>query len=240
VRVLLPEPGPLPAGGVEELYDPGPQPCLRAGFVVGVDGSVAVDGRSAGLRTASDARAFHALRAVCDAVVVGAGTARTERYGPVVLRPEGLAWRRANDRDCDVPLVVVSRTLSLDPAARLFTGPRPLVVTCAAAPAERRRAVTEVADVLVCGDDDVDLAAAVDVLRARGLVHLLCEGGPALLADLLARQLVDELCFTVSPMLAGGAQVLQQQLAEPVTLDLRSVVDGGDGALLCRWRVVRR
>ena len=239
MRVLFPAAGPLPDGDLEELYDPGPGPSLRAGFVVGVDGSAAVEGRSSGLRTSSDARVFHALRAVSDAVVVGARTARLERYGPVVLRAQGAGWRQATGRRADVPLVVVTRSLDLDPSARLFTGTRPLVVTCATAQAGRRETMSRVADVLVCGDDDVDLSAAVAALRSRGLTRLLCEGGPSLLTGLLAKDLVDELCFTVSPALTGGGQVLPAALAEPVALALRGVVDGGDGALLCRWSVQR-
>ncbi|GAC1611581.1 MAG: pyrimidine reductase family protein [Mycobacteriales bacterium] len=238
MRVLLPEPGPLPAGGLEEFYDPGADACVRGGFVLAVDGGVAVQGRAAGLHTASDKAVFRALRAVADVVLVGAGTVRTEDYGPVQVAPAAASWRRAHDRAPDVRLAIVSRSLALDPAARCFADSRPLVLTCAQAPPHARRTLQPVADLVDCGSDEVDLVAAVQALRARGLRQVLCEGGPTLLTELHRAGQLDELCLTVSPMVLGAAPVLlTRPLTEPARLSLLSVVDGGDGALLCRWRL---
>ena len=57
---------------------------------------------------------------------------------------------------------------------------------------------------LVAGDEHVDLPAALDELAGRGLARVLCEGGPTLLADLVASGRLDELCLTVAPQLVGG------------------------------------
>jgi riboflavin biosynthesis pyrimidine reductase len=237
VELLLPARRALADDDLLDLYDPGSTPSLRAGFVAAVDGAVAVDGSSRGLHTRSDSVAFRALRAVADAVLVGAGTVRKEDYGPVRLRPAGRAWRAAHGRTRDVPLVVVSRRLDLDPAGRWAV--RPLVVTCESAPPERLAAVADVAEVLVHGDDEVDLPGAIAALHDRGLRALLCEGGPGLLQALLRDELVDELCLTVSPALAGGLPLLPVALPRPVPLHLTSLIDGGDGALLCRWALAR-
>src|SRR2546429_47066 len=59
------------------------------------------------------------------------------------------------------------------------------------------------ADVVICGDDVVDLGAVRAALADRGLTRILCEGGPTLFADLAAAGQVDELCLTLSPLLAG-------------------------------------
>ena len=67
------------------------------------------------------------------------------------------------------------------------------------------RRAEEVADVVIVGDDDVDLPAATAALRERGLHRVHCEGGPTLLAQLVAADLLDELLLTVTPLLAGGA-----------------------------------
>lgn len=237
MRIVVP--GPVrDVDTLEDLYDPGPGPLLRAGFVLSVDGSTTVDGQSGGLHTASDGQAFRALRATADAVVVGAGTARAEDYREVVLPASGRQWRAATGRPPEVPVVVVSRRLDLSPTARLFARARPVVVTCASAPRDRAAALAAVADVLVCGADAVDLREMVRALHDRGLTRLVCEGGASLLADLLAADLVDELCFTVAPYLLGGSPLLPSPT--PLRrLQLRSVVDGGDGALLCRWGLVR-
>jgi riboflavin biosynthesis pyrimidine reductase len=135
--------------------------------------------------------------------------------------------------------VLVSRSLSLDPAARCFSGPA-VVVTCAASDPARRAALAEVAQVVVAGDDDVDLALAVHRLREQGLQRLLCEGGPSLLTALLTAGLVDELCLTSTPLLLGTAPtLLTRTLPRPVPLRLEHLVDGGDGVLLARWAVRR-
>ena len=236
MQLLLPEVRELDDAGLLELYA-AQSPRLRAGFVLSVDGAAALQGSSRALQAPADVAAFHALRGVCDALVVGAGTARSEDYGPVRPRPSAAAWRAEHGLPPRPPLVLVSRSLELDLSARCFSGPT-LVVTCAAADAARRAAVQEVAEVLVAGEQDVDLAAALTALGDRGLRRLLCEGGPTLLSGLLVAGLVDELCLTSSPLLVGPAPtLLAGVLPEPVPLRLRSLVDGGDGVLLARYAV---
>jgi riboflavin biosynthesis pyrimidine reductase len=239
VRLLLPEVRELVADDLPDLYDAGDVPVLRAGFVASVDGAIAVAGTSRALQTPSDSAVFFALRTVADAVMAGAGTVRNENYGPVRFSPAAKEWRRAHGRPESAPLVIVSRRLDLDPSARCFEQ-RPLVVTCAAAPAAQVKALREVAEVLVHGDDDVDLRAAVADLRTRSLRNVLCEGGPTLLTTLHAHDLVDELCLTTTSVLAGVAPtLLAAPLAAPTPLVLRTLVDGEDGGLLYRWEVVR-
>lgn len=232
MQQLLPTARPLTTSDLLELYEPAHG--VRAGFVVTTDGGVAHDGTSRTLQTPADEAVFHALRAVTDAVVVGAGTARAEDYGPVRPRADGRAWREARGLPEAPPLVVVSRSLDLDPAARFLSGGS-VVVTCRSAPGRDR-----FPDVVVAGDDEVDLADAVRQLRDRGLTRLLCEGGPHLLTAMLRAQLVDELCLTHTPLLVGPAPTLLTQPQDPpVPLDLRHLVDGGDGVLLARYAVRR-
>ncbi len=225
MRLLLPEARPLATQDLLDLYDPGEAPGVRAGFVVSTDGGVAQEGSSRPLQTPADEAVFHALRAVADAVVVGAGTARAEDYGPVRPRADGRAWRAAHGRSAQPPLVLVSRSLDLDPVQGA------VVVTCEAAAGRGR-----FPDVVVAGEDEVDLVDAVRQLAERGLTRLLCEGGPRLLTAMLQAGLVDELCLTHTPRLLGPTATL---LTEPATreLALQHLVDGGDGVLLARYRV---
>ena len=236
MRLLLPEQRQL--DDLLDLYDTHRSACLRGGFVMSMDGAVAVDGGSRPLQGPADKVAFAALRAVCDAVVVGAGTARSEDYGPIRPGTSARAWRAAHGRR-PAPLVLLSRSLQLDPRARAFTGEvRTIVLTCAAATVPD--GLHEVADVVVVGDDAVDLPSAVAALHERGLTRLLCEGGPRLLTDLLHDGLLDELCLTLSPLLVGHAPTLiTQALTAPVRLELLHLVDGGDGSLLVRYAVGR-
>ena len=243
MRLLLPQARPLAWPDLLDLYgdDDGTQDGarLRAGFVLSADGGAAVGGGSRGLQSGADKAVFTALRAVSDAVVVGAGTARSEGYRPIGVRPEGRQWRAAHGRAAAPTLVLVSRSLELDPGDPCFTGPA-VVVTCASADPAQRAAVEAVADVVVAGDDHVDLPTAVRALHERGLRRLLCEGGPTLLTALLTAGLVDELCLTTAPVLLGAAPtLLVQALPAPVGLRLVHLVDGGDGSLLTRWAVER-
>ena len=235
MRLLLPQARELDWSDLLDLYG-ADDDLLRAGFVLSADGGAAVSGGSRGLQSPADQAVFAALRAVSDAVVVGAGTARAEGYRPVRVRPEGRQWRSAHGRAATPTLVLVSRSLQLDPADASLTGPA-VVVTCAAADPARRAALEQVTDVVVAGQDDVDLPAAVRTLHDRGLRRLLCEGGPTLLSALLDAGLVDELCLTTSPVLLGTApSLLVRALPAPLDLRLVHLVDGGDGSLLTRWR----
>ena len=238
MRLLLPDERPLEPDDLHDLYDTGDEPCLRAGFVLSADGGVAHDGGSRPLQTPADEAVFHALRAVADAVVVGAGTARTEGYGPVRPRAGGRAWRARRGLAEAPTLVLVSRSLDLDPADRCFQGSS-LVVTSAASDPDRRARLAEVTEVIVAGDEHVDLQLAVRVLHERGLTRLLCEGGPSLLAAMLRQGLLDELCLTLTPLLLGTSpQLLSEPLPAPRRLDLLSLVDGGQSVLLARYALV--
>jgi riboflavin-specific deaminase-like protein len=190
-----------------ESYPRRPQPTLRANFVAALDGAVTVDGKSAGLGGPGDKLIFDSLRTVCDALVVGAGTVRTENYDALRLTAPAREWRRAHGLPEFPLMVIVSSALDLDPKQLVFSDApiRPLVFTHAGAPADRRAALTEVAEIVTVGETSVDLAAAVRALHGRGATQLLCEGGPRLFGAMIAADLVDELCLTLSPRLAGGS-----------------------------------
>jgi riboflavin biosynthesis pyrimidine reductase len=236
VHLLSPGP-PLDLPGLYDLYDP-PARSVRGGMVLSADGAAAHDGSSLPLSTPADKVVFRTLRAVADVVLVGAGTARAEDYGPIPVPEAARAWRGERGRPPRPPLAVVSRALDLDPGQRCFTGQvRPLIVTCAAAPPARRAALAEVADVVIAGEERVDLAAALAALADRGLGRVLCEGGPSLLAGLVGAGLLDELCMTLSPLLAGtGPGMLAAALPAPVPLELVHVLEE-QGSLLLRYAV---
>ena len=199
-----PDPNPIDDDTLVALYQPA-GPGLRMNFVTSVDGAVEIEGRSAGLGNPADKLVFGLLRQYPDGLLVGAGTLRREAYHAVRLDENRRAWRKAHGLDPYPRLVVASRRLDLDPThLALAEAPvRPVILTCAAAPPDLRRSLATVADVLVYGDDEVDLGAAVAGLQARGMASILSEGGPHLMGSLTAADLVDEVCLTVSPLLAG-------------------------------------
>jgi riboflavin biosynthesis pyrimidine reductase len=179
---------------------------VRMNFVASLDGAATLDGRSGGLGDASDRLAMQVLRTLADVVLVGAGTVRVEGYGGLAVSEADAAWRTAHGLTGQPAVAVVSSSLALDPESAFFTAAvtRPIVVTHAAAPASRRAALEPVADVIVVGEQAVDVRAMLDVLAERGLRQVLCEGGPHLFGSLLEADLVDELCLSLSPLLVAG------------------------------------
>jgi len=242
---LWPDPAPLDDAALLAAYAPDrTRPNVRVNFVTSLDGAVEVAGYSRGLSSEADQKVFSMLRTLADAVMVGAGTLRHERYGPVRLDDAPRAWRREQGLAEQPTLVIVSASLDLDAGHRVFTEApvRPVVLTHAGAPPDRRAAIEPVADVVGCGESVVDLAAGLADLRRRGLGQVLSEGGPHLFGALLAADLVDELCLTVSPLLVGagpdrivGAGAgADAGRAEPLPMRLVHLIAAGD-TLLTRY-----
>jgi riboflavin biosynthesis pyrimidine reductase len=238
--------GPLQDEDLERLYAPPPGRHLRANFLATFDGAVEFGGTASSLGGGDDdLRVFMTLRALADVVVVGAGTLRAEDYGPSRLSPERAARRRERG-DRRLPTVAVfTSTAQVNPAARLFREhpasderPRPIVVTCEAAGAEQRKALAEVAEVLVAGDRHVELRTGLDQLAALGLTRQLCEGGPTLFSSFLNAGLVNELCLTIRTALAGPGHA---GLTHGPAFDGLQAFDveqllAGDGVLFGRYR----
>lgn len=224
MRLVHPTSREVAPEDLPDLYDE-PGPHLRAGFVSSVDGVVAVDGRAGGLGSPADKAVFRTLRTVSDAVIVGAGTARTEDYGPVRFDEGAAVWRAANGRSAQAPLVVVTRSGRIPAGARFLEGP--LIV-----------AATDGVDVPGFTGEVMRAAdgrALVAALNDRGFSRLLCEGGPSLLTSLLGEGLVDELCLTTSPQLVGAGPSLTGPIDQPTAATLTSLVLDEPGVLLARW-----
>lgn len=231
---------------LERLYDyPAglDRPWVQVNFVSSVDGAVSVAGRSGGLGNAADRKVFMLGRDLCDVVLVGAGTALVEGYRGVKAG-EVRASRRARLGLAPIPPVaVVTARCSIEPTSTLLTSTsvQPIILTTSTAPTARRDALAEAgADVVVAGEERVDMAVALAALDERGLRRVDCEGGPQVFGALIDADLVDVLCVTISPLLAGGdaGRIAVGPLPPaPRSLELESVLHE-DSALLLRYRKV--
>jgi riboflavin biosynthesis pyrimidine reductase len=246
VRLIFPfasEAG-LAAPELAELYAYPSSPWVRANFVSSADGAASIDGRSGGLSSEADRRLFALLRTLCDVILVGAGTARAERYGAV--RPDEMTPGLREGRTAVPPIAVVTRRLSLDLSSRLFTAAQPgaktIVITTEEAPAELRASAQRVADVIVAGPESCELPAVLRALAERGYPHVLTEGGPHMLTQLAEQELLDELDLTISPLLAlSGAGRITTSVGpgrgDP--LRLAHVLED-EGYLFCRYTRAQR
>jgi riboflavin biosynthesis pyrimidine reductase len=252
--------GPVGHGGpglaeIARLYAyPGPaegpaRPWVRANMIASADGAATAHGRSGGLSGEADRELFSVLRSLADVIVAGAGTARAEKYRPVTAKE---AWAGLREgRPPTPPIAVVTGSLNLDPDGPLLTEAPPhartIVLTTDAAPADRRAAAARHADVVVvAGHGLLSPEAIIGALAERGHRRILIEGGPLLLGQIATAGLLDELCLSLSPLLAGGGagRILAtgpaggDDLAESqASLSLAHVLEDS-GFLLCRY--VRR
>lgn len=186
------------------------RPWVLVNMISTVDGAATDSaGRSGGLGGPADRRIFRAARAVADVVVAGATTVVAEDYGPPRIPTDLQAVRRAHGRAPRPRIAVVSGSLALDPTRRLFTdsAARPIVVTCRHPDPARRSALAEVADIVEIDADPpgtLDWRLALGELRRLGHAVALVEGGPVSNGQLVADDLVDEICLSLSPTVVGG------------------------------------
>ncbi len=210
---------------------------LRANFVSSADGAATHEGRSGGLGSAADRRLFDLLRRLSDVIVVGAGTVRVEGYRGMALDRRAVEWRERRGLTAQPVFAVISARLELD--REVFEGNpvRPLVLTTSTAPGDRRAALSEVAEVIECGDGRVDTRRMLAALAERGLTQVHSEGGPHVLGTMIEEGTLDELCLTLSPRLEGGMarRITDGHPVNPTELTLAHVLTAADGTLLLRY-----
>lgn len=189
-----------------ERTPPGDRPWVLVNMIASADGAIEVDGVSGPLGSAGDKDVFSTLRTIPDVILVGAGTVVAEDYGPTSTSVATRSRRLAHGAWPVARIAVVSNSLGFDLDSRLFAGggARPIVITSHHADPDRCDQVAERAEVVVAGDQRVDLAQALRELGAIGARVVLSEGGPSLNAQLFAHDLVDELCVTLAPLVIGG------------------------------------
>jgi riboflavin biosynthesis pyrimidine reductase len=224
------------------------RPRVLLNMISTVDGRATLAGRSGPLGGAADHALFHGLRGAVDAVLVGAGTVRAERYGRMIADSARRALRRERGLREEPLACIVSGRLELDADVPLLREPDAHVVIVTSSPASLPDTDARVEYVRAERSGSLQLAAALIELRERFAVELvLCEGGPHLAGQLLAEGLLDELFLTLSPKLAGGEpsaggalRVLAgAELQPPAELELLGVLRG-ESALLLRYAVLPR
>jgi riboflavin-specific deaminase-like protein len=240
MRRLAPDPGRTSVGEQLDGYRPWDdppvdRPHLALNFATTLDGRAAIDGRSGPIGSDTDTAMLVGLRQRFDAVMIGAGTMRVERYGRIISDPGQRDRREQLDLPAD-PLMVIIGGLDLPWDAPLFTdgGGRVLIFTTdeGAPPAT----ATPV-DVIREAEGRVDMTVAMRHLREeRGIRAVLCEGGPRLHSQLQAAGLADELFLTIAPKLVGaGAAILEGALPEVAELELAWLLQEGS-ELFGRYR----
>jgi len=244
LRRLLPQAGAWTADDLAEALRfwemaPDGRPFVAVNMVCTVDGRATVAGRTAPISSVADRQVFHALRTRVDAVMVGAGTVRVERYGRLVRDEHRRAQRVAAGLAADPIAIVVSARLDLPVDLPLLQDPDSHVVIVTSAEATLADCPARVE---YLRSDPVDLGGALARLRGdHGVRAILCEGGPTLNAALLSDGLIDELFLTTVPKIAGGAGALtiigDGAVGEPADVELTWLLASDEGELFARYAI---
>jgi riboflavin biosynthesis pyrimidine reductase len=226
----------------------GERPCVFLNMASTADGRATLGGRSGPIGNRADKELFLALRTAVDAVLVGAGTARAERYRRLVKDESQRRLRLERGLAAEPLACIVSAGLALSPdSVPLLGEPDARVVILTPSPAgELPASVAPVEYVRAAREGQLDLRAALAELHARwGVQTAMCEGGPHLSGALLAAGLVDELFLSLAPKLGGGADpqaslriVCGPELDPPAELELHEALES-EGCLLLRYGVSR-
>ena len=245
LRQLLPQPRTITARDLLREIDPAgvpaaDRPYTLVNFIMTADGRATFHGRSGPISDPGDRELFHGLRERVDAVLVGAGTLRTERYGRIARDPERRQRRVAEGLPPEPIACMVSRSGAVPTDIPLFAEPEARIVVFTSRALDTSSCAASV-EVVKLDPAELTMTTALRYLRAEhGVRLLLCEGGPTVFGALLQERLVDELFLTISPKLSGGGSgqtiTTGPELAELLELDLRWAVEL-DGTLFLRYGV---
>ncbi len=205
-----------------EIYAWPPVWWVRAMMVQTIDGAFfGPDGKSRSISSDRDREVLVEARRLADVVLVGAQTIRTERYRPMVAKPEWQSARAAIGAQPAPVVAIVSASLDLPWEEPLFgeSAVTPIVFTDGSASKERTLMAEEVqvagrVEIIECASLPLD---ALEVLRKRGFTRIVCEGGPRLLRDLFSK--IDEIDLTIAPMLLGQDSSVSDPSEEPNRVD---------------------
>lgn len=188
-----------------DVRAPADRPYVAVNMVCSLDGRTTVDGRAGGLSSDSDKAVFTHLRTAVDAVLIGAGTVRAERYGPMVPDSTLQDHRLAAQRAAQPLAVIVSGSLALPRDLPLLQDAGSHVVVLTSQTQRTIGTVPAQVDYMRGPGPTLELRPFLERLRTNYAVRsILCEGGPTLNAALLRESLVDCLFLTLAPTLAGG------------------------------------
>ena len=146
------------------------------------------------------------IRAAADGVMVGVGTVLADDPHLTLDVTDRQVQRQRHGRSGNPARVVADSTARTPSDARLLDDEATTyILVCKQAPAERRTALADAgAELIIAGDERVDLAAGIDRLADEGIERLMIEGGGELIFSAFDAGLVDELSVFVGSLLIGG------------------------------------
>lgn len=239
---IAPAGAELHGDGIGEATNVGPllgrpappawRPYVVLKYAQTVDGRIATRlGDAKWISGERERRISHGLRAACDAVLVGVGTATVDDPQLTVRMVPGPSPLR----------VILDSTLRLAPTARVLDDQAGTVLITTERSTEERRAALRARGVGVrvvqAGPRGVDLPGALATLRALGVRSLLVEGGARVITSFFGEKLADRLVVGIAPTIIGAGidavgDLGVARVAESIRLTNRFVHQAGEDLLV--------
>ncbi len=223
---------------------PQSRPYVLLNMASTADGRASIDGRAGPIGDRADSALLHGLRTIAEGLLVGAGTVRAEHYARVLRGEQDRQARRAHGLSAELSTFIVSGSMRLDPQeVPLLAEPQAPVIMVTPTAQELAPCPAQPGYLRCERDGKLDLALAMRRIHDEHDVGtLLCEGGPHLAAQLIQRELVDELFLSLAPKLAGGEEHLRilagVEIEPPRQLELIALYEHESGLFL-RYRLAR-
>ena len=184
-----------------------PKPFVFVNVAASLDGKISDESRrQIRISCEEDLKIVDELRAASDAVMVGIGTVLADDPRLTVKNKE-LRGRRLREGKDENPLrVVVDSRCRVPLNSKVLDGEaKTLVAVSRAADKEKIKRISEFAEVVVFGEEKVDLKELLEYLYSRGVERVMVEGGGKLISSLVSEGLVNEMRIYYAPMIIGGS-----------------------------------
>lgn len=163
-----------------------------------LDGKIATQTGSSEISGPEDLKRVHQIRKNSDAIMVGINT--------VLVDDPRLTVHKISSNPSDNPLRVVIDSKARTPLdARILNNDAPTVIAVSKkAPMSKVEKLREKVEVIICGDNQVDLEELMKKLKIKGINTLMLEGGSTLNFSMFEHNLIDEVKVCIAPMIVGG------------------------------------
>jgi 2,5-diamino-6-(ribosylamino)-4(3H)-pyrimidinone 5'-phosphate reductase len=218
------------------------RPFVFINSAMSADGKIStIERKQVRISGTDDLKRVDQLKASADAVMVGVGTVLADNP-KLTIKSEELKQTRLSQGKPKDPIRVVVDSNARTPPNAAILGSNTILASSKNAPRDKLRDLAEKSEVLIVGENTVDLIKLLWRLKERGIERLMVEGGGTLNFSLLKLGLVDEICTYIGNMVIGG--VTAPTLADGegfvddfIKLELRETSKLGTGVLLS-WKVL--
>lgn len=164
-----------------------------------VDGKIATENSSMKISGEQDLIRVHELRKKYDAIMVGINTV-------IVDNPKLTIHKiKASKKDNPIRIIIDSKGRTPSDALVLNNDAKTIIIVSKKAPKKNLEKLEKKCDILVCGNEQVNLKEAMRKLYLKGIHSILLEGGSTLNFSMFKEGLIDEVSICIGSKILGGS-----------------------------------